>query len=277
MSAKKSNSTILNTGPDANLLVPNQEKLETTPAPSIPRSVPSQPENVSAQLEETRDTRRELELTSGEVHAAYVELNGQITLKLDSYIEQAVKAKDELEAMLPLVDQMQSMLSERGSQRKLMTTLGLPTWSEWCKDFRKRLHADITIRTIQRRLRAYREVPPANDVNVIAKESIRQLESTRQAERLEAAVEERMQLNPAIRQQLIRALETKGQKLLELAAKLKKAFVRCPSPKREKPISVSCVSTERRSPIRRLKKSESWRLISRKQGLSRFRMTPLRT
>jgi hypothetical protein len=167
---------------------------------------------------------RELEITPGDLHAAYLELNGQITVKLDNYVEQAVKAKDELEAMLPLVDQMQSMLSQRGSQRNLMTTLGLPTWSQWSEDFRDRLHEDITIRTIQRRLRAYREAPPAKDINVLAKESVRQLESKRQPEKLEAAVEERKQLNPAIRQDLIRALEAQAKKLLALAAKLKKGF-----------------------------------------------------
>jgi hypothetical protein len=129
MSVNNSN-TILNTRPDANLLGSNQEKLETAPGPSTSRSVPSQPENVPLQLEKTPDKRRELELTPGAVRAAYLERNGQITLRPDSYIEQAVKAKDELEAMLPLVDQMQSMLSQRGSQRKLMTTFGLPTWSE---------------------------------------------------------------------------------------------------------------------------------------------------
>jgi hypothetical protein len=86
----------------ANLLGSNQEKLETAPAPSTSRSVSLQPENVSTQIEETRDTRREVELTPGEVHAAYLELNGQITLRLDSYVEQAVKAKEELEAVLPL-------------------------------------------------------------------------------------------------------------------------------------------------------------------------------
>ena len=126
--------------------------------------------------------------------------------------------------MLPLVDQMQSMLSQRGSRRKLMTTLGLPTWSEWFEDFRKQLHEDITVRTIQRRLRVYREVPPAKDVNVVAKESIRQLESKRQAEKLDAAVKASKQLNPTIRQELIRALEARAKKLLTLAAKLKKGF-----------------------------------------------------
>ena len=172
----------------------------------------------------TRDSRRELELTPDNIHAAYLELDGQITLKLGSYVEQAVKTKDELEAMLPLVDQMQSLLSQRGSQRERMTTAGLPTWSEWFKHFHERLREDITIRTIQRRLRVYREVPPAQDVNVVAKESIRQLESKRQAEKLDVALEAREQLNPTIRQELVRALEARAKELLKLAEKLKKGF-----------------------------------------------------
>jgi hypothetical protein len=193
-------------------------------AVSIPASELSQ----SEQENSTRDTCRELELTPGEVRAAYQELNGQITLKLESHIEQAVKAKDELEDMLQLVDQMQSMLSQRGSQRKLMTTLGLPTWSEWFEDFRKRLREDLTIRTIQRRLREYRnrghEKAPPQDANVLAKESIRLLESKRHAEKLEVPVEDYKQLNPAIRADLIRALEAQAQKLLALAKRLKKGF-----------------------------------------------------
>lgn len=90
----------------------------------------------SALNPKTCDACCELELTPGDVHAAYPELNGQITVKLDSYVEHALNAKDELEAMLPVVDHMQSMLSQCGSWCNLMTTLGLPTWSEWFEDFR---------------------------------------------------------------------------------------------------------------------------------------------
>ena len=185
----------------------------------------AQPEHLS---EETRDKGREL---PGEVHTAFLDLNWQITQKVDQYVATAVKAVKELEAMLPLVDEMQSLLSQRGSKRELMNTLGLPTWSEWFEEFRKRLHEKITIRQIQRRLRAYREVPPAKDVNVLAKESIRQLESKPQAEKLESAVEERKQLNPAIQAELIRALEARAKKLLALAARLKKGFRPLPGAK----------------------------------------------
>jgi hypothetical protein len=182
----------------------------------------------SEKANSTGDTRRELEITPGEVHAAYVELNGRITVRRDIYVDSAVKAKTDFEALLPLLDEMHSMLSQRGSKCKLINTLGLPTWPEWFEVFCERLPADLGIRTIQRRLREYRnrdrETPPPKDVNVLAKESIRLLESKRHAKKLEIAVEDHRQLNPAIRAELIRALEAQAQKLLALAKKLKKGF-----------------------------------------------------
>jgi hypothetical protein len=107
----------------------------------------------------TGDTCRESQsnLTPGELSDAFYQLEKQITIKLDAYVEQAVEAKTNFDALIPLLDQMQSMLSQRGSQRILMDTLGLPTWTDWFNDFRPRLHEDISFRTIQRRLRAYRD------------------------------------------------------------------------------------------------------------------------
>jgi hypothetical protein len=173
----------------------------------------------------TGDIRREADdLTPGEILAAYAELNGQILARIDSYVGQAVKAKDELEAMLPLLDDMQSMLSQRGSRRKLMTNLHVPTWPDWLKLFRKSLQEDITIRTIQRRLRKYRGETPPKEINVVAKESIRHLESKPQAEKLETTVHSRKELNPAIRAELIRALKARVKRDLALIAKLENGF-----------------------------------------------------
>jgi hypothetical protein len=206
VSVNSPNSTILNTRPDADLET-NQEKLEAAPA----RSVSLQPENVSKQVEESRDTCRESESTPGDIRAAYLQLNGQITAKLDIYVDSAAKAKTDFKALLPMLDEMHSMLSQRGPKRKLMNTLGLQTWSDWFEDFRRRLHEDTNIRTIQRWLREYRnrdrETPRPKDVNVLAKESIRHLESKPQVEKLDAAVEARKQLNRTIRQDMIRAPE----------------------------------------------------------------------
>lgn len=178
----------------------------------------------------TDDSCRESEpsLTPGEVHAAYLDLNKQITAKLDTYVSQARKAKTDFDALMPLVDQMQAMLSQRGSVRRLMGTMGLPTWPEWFKKFRERLPEDITLRTIQRRLRAYRQIPPPKDPNVVAKELAKEVESRRRSEKLRMVIEARKQLNPAIRQDLIRALETTAKNLLALAKALKRNFRKLP-------------------------------------------------
>jgi hypothetical protein len=128
-------------------------------ATSIPQPKSGAEQGSPNQNGETRDTCRESEssLTPGEIRAAYLELNRQITVKLDAYVAQAVKAKTDFDALVPLLDLMQSMLSQRGSRRRLMDTLGLPTWTEWFTEFRPRLHEEITLRTIQRKLRQYRD------------------------------------------------------------------------------------------------------------------------
>jgi hypothetical protein len=107
----------------------------------------------------TDDTCRESQphITPGELSDAFFQLEKQITVKLDAYVAQAVKAKTDFDALIPLLDQMQSMLSQRGSQRRLMDTLELPTWTEWFSEFRDRLGEDFTLRTIQRKLRQYRD------------------------------------------------------------------------------------------------------------------------
>ena len=176
--------------------------------------------------EEIRDECRESELTPGEVHAAYLELNGQITVHLDSIVGKMVDATEEFKThLLPLLDMMQSMLSKRGKLRKLLDISRVQTWEDWFEDFEKRLHLDISLRQVQRWIKDYRErdsEKPEPDINVIAKESIRHVESKKQLEKLQSAVKERKQLNPAIRSELVRALKARAKAYLSLAAKLEK-------------------------------------------------------
>jgi hypothetical protein len=182
----------------------------------------------AAQPDLTRDTCRELERTPGEAHAEYLNLNGQITAYLDEFVGKIVDATEGFKTLiLPLLDQMQSLLSKRGSRRKLLDRAGAPQWGEWFEDFEKRLHLDITFRTIQRWLKRYRETenPSAPDVNVLAKESIRNIESKKQAEKRDYVVKERKQLNPAIRADFIRALKAEVERKLALIAKLEKGFI----------------------------------------------------
>ena len=94
---------------------------------------------------DVRDECRESELTPGEVHAAYLELNGQITIHLDSIVGKMVDATEEFKThLLPLLDMMQSMLSKRGKLRKLLDISRVQTWEDWFEDFEKRLHLDIS-------------------------------------------------------------------------------------------------------------------------------------
>jgi hypothetical protein len=174
-----------------------------------------------AASEEIPDICRESQLTPGEAHAEYLKLNGQITAHLDSFVEQRVKATNDFKDLLtPLLDRMQSMLSKRGKLRKLLNIAGVPWWGEWFDDFEKRLQLDISLRQVQRWLEEYREPKPEPDINVIAKASIRHVESKKQLENLQSAVKEREQLNPAIRSELIRALKARAKAYLSLAAKL---------------------------------------------------------
>ena len=99
--------------------------------------------------EEIRDIRRESALTPGEAHDDYLKLNGQITAHLDTFVGKIVDATEEFKNLiLPLLDQMQSLLSKRGRLRKLLNIAGVKTWEEWFEDFEKRLHLDISLRQV---------------------------------------------------------------------------------------------------------------------------------
>jgi hypothetical protein len=138
---------------------------------------------------------------------------------------------------------MQSLLSKRGSRRKLLNIAGDPTWEEWYGDFEERLHLDISFRTIQRWLKQYREAemeePPAPDANALAKQSVRQIESKRQAEKLDAVVRQRKKLDPATRANLIRALKADVETKLALIAKLEKGLPSSQTPLKKTKSSVS--------------------------------------
>jgi hypothetical protein len=114
----------------------------------------------SALNAKTRDTCREFEknptITTKQLQSEFANLQKQIDSKLDVYVVQAKKATTDFDAMVPMLDRMQAMLSQRGKLRELMDSAKLPTWTQWFESFRKRLDEDITLRTIQRRLREYR-------------------------------------------------------------------------------------------------------------------------
>jgi hypothetical protein len=135
------------------------------------QSITQSPDGVLAPPVETGDTCREFspdaEPISGiddadggaEIKASYEKLNRKIIRSADKYGVKAQDAAASWDILMPLIDRMQAMLSQRGEQRELMDTLGLPSWTEWFKEFRPRLK-EVTLRTIQRKIAEYRGKKP---------------------------------------------------------------------------------------------------------------------
>jgi hypothetical protein len=58
--------------------------------------------------------------------------------------------------LFPVLDRMQRLLSQRGTDHALAEP-GLPEWKVWWLDFSTTYHLNVSFRTVQDRLRAYRE------------------------------------------------------------------------------------------------------------------------
>ena len=63
------------------------------------------------------DTCRESK-TPGELTAEYQELDQQINTKAAKYATRAVRARNDFDELMPLLDKMQAMLSKRGTERQ---------------------------------------------------------------------------------------------------------------------------------------------------------------
>lgn len=65
--------------------------------------------------------------------------------------------------LLPVLNKMQGLLSQRGKSRELFRDADLPTWSGWWKTFKKNAGLDTTLRNVQIRLRKYRGLDKPTD------------------------------------------------------------------------------------------------------------------
>jgi hypothetical protein len=106
----------------------------------------------------TGDKCRELAPEVKEVHEAYETLNSKISVKLTDYSSHALKSRHVFNDIMPLLKEMRDMLSQRGTKRHL--TVGLPTWTQWFKDFKIKMQLDVTFRHVQRLLKDHFEEKP---------------------------------------------------------------------------------------------------------------------
>jgi hypothetical protein len=84
-----------------------------------------------------------------------------------SYLEEAAKEKakkvvrtgrlhqNAWDELFPILDKMQKLLSQRGADHA-EAEVGLPEWRIWWVDFSEKNHLNISLRTVQDRLRTYR-------------------------------------------------------------------------------------------------------------------------
>ena len=152
----------------------------------------------------TQDIRPEFPLitTPEELHAEFLDLNGQIATKLATLKSKTDEVEAAFEAMLPLYDQMQAMLSQRGPLRQMMDRAGMPSWTLWFSDHQKQCPVAPSYKKVQRSIRARRgTVSHESDFNALAKAYIR--ETAKRREKLERLLQNRNVLNPTIRKALI--------------------------------------------------------------------------
>lgn len=170
-----------------------------------------------------------LSSTPEELHAEFLHLNSQINAKLVTIKSKADEVNQAFETMLPELDRMQAMLSQRGALRKLMDQAGLPSYMAWFAGFEKRSPIPISYKRVQRALKERREVVSADpDFNVIAKGLIRDLESTTRKEKLEGVAQNLDRLNPTIRKKLISALKNAAIGIARFEERISEGFEELP-------------------------------------------------
>lgn len=168
--------------------------------------------------------------TADELKAEFNSLNTQIATKLATLKLKTEEVEAAFEAMLPLYDQMQAMLSQRGPMRKMMDTAGLPSWTCWFDDQQKQSPIAFSYKKVQRAIRKRRgTVASEPDFNAIAKGLVRELQSKKRKEKLEEVVQNRHRLNPTIWKSLLGALENDEDDRARFRERLAKDFEELPS------------------------------------------------
>ena len=66
--------------------------------------------------------------------------------------------------LLPVLSQMQDLLSQRGKDRDLFRDAGLPVWTEWLQTFKEQSGLLESMRTVQVRLSKYRSLDKPTEI-----------------------------------------------------------------------------------------------------------------
>ena len=87
---------------------------------------------------------------------AFKTIKDAIWIKGKTTADNMAAASRSLDELLPELAKAQAFLSKRGDERRKMTKLGLPTWTEFYATVEKEFKIGYTLRSIQMKLRAMR-------------------------------------------------------------------------------------------------------------------------
>ena len=121
-------------------------KKSTTTTPELAtRVASSEPQTVEA----LRETFNELDVSANE--------------KAKGVAHASAASGTAWDKLLPVLSEMQSLLSQRGRNRDLFRDAELPTWTEWWETFKKEKGLPDTLHTVQVHLSKYRSMDKATD------------------------------------------------------------------------------------------------------------------
>jgi hypothetical protein len=136
---------------------------EETPAHNATKTLPA---------DQTREQVREFAFnTPGQMKKVFAKLDKSIYVRCAAWQQQLSEVGTSVETLLPLLDQMQALLSQRGTnQVRILKKAKLPTWTEYYKKLCVRFDLDITLRWVQLRLNSYRGKPPKPAIRLTQRE-----------------------------------------------------------------------------------------------------------
>ena len=92
------------------------------------------------------------------LNETYTALNESAYQKAKLILDRSISVNIAWAEFLPVLAQMQSLLSQRGDAREESRETGLPRWKVWLKDFQNQSGLNVSVRTVQKHLARYREI-----------------------------------------------------------------------------------------------------------------------
>jgi len=151
-------------------------------------------------------------LSTDGLRTTFDDLNAAILKRADVVSRHILSLDSSVDDLLPFLGEMQSLLSQRGSNRKGYREACLPTWTKWFKNFKTQTGLSFTIRAVQKQLAKLRGAKKtkksAHHVHLSTKTQSRLLKVNMFANEMVAAIEHGVDYSEPLREYKRFALDT---------------------------------------------------------------------